>query len=92
MKLPGIRYADSSGVRIAYQVMGQGALDLVFVQGFLSHLEVHWEDPGLSHLLQRLSSFCRLIIFDKRGTGLSDRVPPEALPDRLKKPIQWRIT
>jgi len=81
MKLPDIRYANSSGVRIAYQVMGQGAIDLVFVQEFLSHLEVHWEDPGLSHLFQRLSSFCRLIIFDKRGTGLSDSVPQERLPD-----------
>ncbi|MBC8037001.1 MAG: alpha/beta fold hydrolase [Rhizobiales bacterium] len=81
MKLPDIHYANSSGLRIAYQAMGQGAIDLVFVQGFLSHLEVHWEDPGLSHLFQRLSSFCRLIVFDKRGTGLSDRVPPDALPD-----------
>ena len=80
MKLPHTCYARSGDVRIAYQVMGQAPLDLVFVPGFLSNLEVHWEDPGYAHLMRRLSSFSRLIHFDKRGTGLSDRVDPVRLP------------
>ena len=68
------RYAKSGDVHIAYQVVGHGPIDIVFVQGFISNLEVQWEDPGLSHLLNRLSCFGRLILFDKRGSGLSDRV------------------
>ena len=81
MRLPETRYARSGDFRIAYQVVGQGALDLVFVPGFLSNLELHWEDPGYSRLMRRLSGFARLIHFDKRGTGLSDRVDPAHLPD-----------
>src|SRR5258707_7803980 len=80
MKPPETRYARSGDVRIAYQVIGNGPIDLVFVPGFLSNLEVHWEDPGYSHLLARLAAFTRLIQFDKRGTGLSDRVDIHALP------------
>ena len=80
MKPPETRYARSGDVRIAYQVIGNGPIDLVFVPGFLSNLEVHWEDPGYSHLLQRLGAFTRLIQFDKRGTGLSDRVDNRDLP------------
>lgn len=71
---PETRYARSGDVHIAYQVVGDGPFDLVFVQGFISNLEVHWEDPGLSHLFNRLGSVARLIVFDKRGSGLSDRV------------------
>jgi pimeloyl-ACP methyl ester carboxylesterase/DNA-binding CsgD family transcriptional regulator len=78
--LPQTRYARSGSVRIAYQVVGQGPLDLVFVHGFISNLEVQWEDEGLAHLLRRLSAFARLIVFDKRGTGLSDRVDARDLP------------
>src|ERR1700738_1332860 len=80
MRSPETRYATSGDVLIAYQVIGNGPIDLVFVPGFLSNLEVHWEDPGYSHLLARLSAFTRLIQFDKRGTGLSDRVDIHALP------------
>lgn len=80
MKLPDTRYADSSGMRIAYQVIGQGPMDLVFVPGFMSNLEVHWEDPSFTHLMRRLSTFTRLIVFDKRGTGLSDRIDHDHLP------------
>lgn len=68
------RYARSGDVHIAYQVVGDGPFDIVFVQGFISNLEVHWEDPGLSHLFNRLGSIARFIVFDKRGSGLSDRV------------------
>ena len=74
------RYAHSGDVRIAYQVVGQGSFDLVFVPGFISNLELHWEDEGYGRLLKRLSAFSRLILFDKRGTGLSDRVDAHHLP------------
>ncbi|MBN9549037.1 MAG: alpha/beta fold hydrolase [Alphaproteobacteria bacterium] len=74
------RYARSGEVRIAYQVVGQGAFDLVFVPGFISNLDLQWEDEGYSRLLKRLSAFSRLILFDKRGTGLSDRVDTHHLP------------
>ena len=73
------RYAKSDGVNIAYQVTGDGPLDLVMVMGFISHLELDWEEPRAAHFIERLSSFARLIRFDKRGTGLSDR--PGGLPD-----------
>ncbi|AZV18214.1 alpha/beta fold hydrolase [Mesorhizobium sp. M7A.F.Ce.TU.012.03.2.1] len=74
------RYARSGDMRIAYQVVGQGSLDLVFVPGFISNLDLHWEDEGYTRLLKRLSAFSRLILFDKRGTGLSDRVDAHNLP------------
>ncbi len=80
MAVPETRYANSGDVRIAYQVVGQGSLDLVFVPGFISNLDVQWEDPGFAHLLNRLSAFTRLILFDKRGTGLSDRIDNHHLP------------
>jgi pimeloyl-ACP methyl ester carboxylesterase len=73
------RYARSGDVNIAYQVTGEGPLDLVLVPGFVSHLESDWEEPRSAHFLDRLGSFSRLIRFDKRGTGLSDR--PSGLPD-----------
>ena len=68
-----IRYARSGDVNIAYQVTGDGPLDLVLIHGFFSHLEVDWELPTLAHFHDRLGSFSRLIRLDKRGTGLSDR-------------------
>ena len=77
---PETRYAKSGEVRIAYQVIGHGPLDVVFVPGFMSNLDVQWEDPGFTHLLHRLSAFSRLILFDKRGTGLSDRLDNHHLP------------
>jgi pimeloyl-ACP methyl ester carboxylesterase/DNA-binding winged helix-turn-helix (wHTH) protein len=74
-----VHYAESDGLQIAYQVTGSGARDIVLVAGFVSHLELDWADPRHAHFLERLGSFGRLIRFDKRGTGLSDR--PEGLPD-----------
>lgn len=68
------RYANSGGVHIAYQVIGAGPLDLIFVPGWVSHVEHHWEEPRLAYFLHRLAGFSRLIVLDKRGTGLSDRV------------------
>src|SRR5262245_22833509 len=72
--LPETKYAQSGDVSIAYQVVGTGPLDLVIIPGFISHLEEGWEDPSYSRFLQQLASFSRLILFDKRGTGLSDRI------------------
>ena len=74
MVRPETRYARSGDVHIAYQTVGGGPIDIVFVQGFISNLEVQWEEPGLAHLFARLGAFSRLILFDKRGSGLSDRV------------------
>ena len=68
------RYARSGSVSIAYQVVGDGATDLVLVPGFVSHVEVAWEQPRLARFLGRLAAFSRLIMFDKRGTGMSDPV------------------
>jgi class 3 adenylate cyclase/alpha-beta hydrolase superfamily lysophospholipase len=75
------RYATTpDGVAIAYQVVGEGPRDLVWVPGWISHLEAAWDEPTLARFFERLASFSRLILFDKRGTGLSDRVPESALP------------
>jgi len=68
------RYARSGDVYIAYQVSGAGPLDIVLVPGFVSHVEGNWNNPQIAYILRRLGSFARLIRFDKRGTGLSDRV------------------
>ncbi|HVG29356.1 MAG TPA: alpha/beta fold hydrolase [Pyrinomonadaceae bacterium] len=77
---PETNYTRSGDVNIAYQVIGDGPLDLVFVMGWVSHLEYFWKDESFSAFLRRLASFSRLILFDKRGTGLSDRVPLNELP------------
>lgn len=78
------RYADSAGVSIAYQVHGEGDLDLVLVPGFVSQVELLWEEPALARFLRRLASFSRLIVFDKRGQGLSDRPgEPPTLEDSM---------
>jgi pimeloyl-ACP methyl ester carboxylesterase/class 3 adenylate cyclase len=78
MTIPEIRYAKSGDVHLAYQVVGEGPRDLVLVPGWVSHLEYEWEEPRFSRFLRRLASFSRLILLDRRGTGLSDRVA--ALP------------
>jgi pimeloyl-ACP methyl ester carboxylesterase len=72
-EIPETRYTKSGDVHIAYQVMGSGPLDVVFVPGFVSHLEHQWDLPGWAHMMHRVASFARLIMFDKPGTGLSDR-------------------
>ena len=72
--MPTTKYAKSADVHIAYQVVGEGAPNLVLVPGWVSHIEYAWEDPSFSHFLRRLASFSRLILLDRRGTGLSDRV------------------
>jgi len=76
---PETRYARSGEYSIAYQVVGEGDLDLVYLPGFASHLEVFWEQPAYSRFLHRLSSFSRVILIDRLGTGLSDRLPPDQI-------------
>ncbi len=71
--LPKTRYARSGDVRIAYQVTGEGPVDVVWAPGTMSHLDMDWENPRRALFFERFSRFCRLIRFDKRGTGLSDR-------------------
>jgi pimeloyl-ACP methyl ester carboxylesterase len=72
-QVPQTKYAKSGDVHIAYQVTGEGPRDLVLVPGWVSHVEYAWEDPDLARFLERLASFTRLILLDRRGTGLSDR-------------------
>jgi class 3 adenylate cyclase len=72
--VPETRYATSGDVSIAYQVVGDGPFDVVYAPPFVSHVELAWEVPGLAAYFRRLASFSRLILFDKRGTGMSDRV------------------
>ena len=71
---PETRYAKSGDVNIAYQVVGKGPPDLVLVPGWMSNIDVFWEEPAIERFFKRLASFARLILFDKRGTGQSDRV------------------
>ena len=70
---PQTRYAKSGALSIAYQVLGDGPIDLVLVPGWISNIEVFWEDAHVTRFFERLSTFTRLILFDKRETGLSDR-------------------
>jgi pimeloyl-ACP methyl ester carboxylesterase len=77
---PETRYAKNGEVNIAYQVVGDGPLDLVLVHGWVQSFDAAWEIEPIQRFYDRLASFSRLILFDKRGTGLSDRVPPDDLP------------
>lgn len=77
---PQTRYALSGDISIAYQVLGVGPFDLVYAHGWVSHLDMQWDEPHLAAFLSRLASFSRVITFDKRGTGLSDRVAVNELP------------
>ena len=70
-----VAFARSGDVNIAYRVVGDGPIDLVFVQGYATHLDVYWEQPAFRRYCERLAEFSRLILFDKRGMGMSDRVP-----------------
>jgi len=81
---PQTQYVERDGISIAYQVVGDGPVDLLFAPGFVSHLDLQWVEPGMSRFLSRLASFARLIIYDKPGTGLSDPVAQlPTLEDRV---------
>jgi class 3 adenylate cyclase/pimeloyl-ACP methyl ester carboxylesterase len=82
-EVPETRYVKSGDVNIAYQIVGDGPFDLIHVPPFVSNLELQWEDPAERRYYERLASFCRLIMFDKRGTGLSDRVAVATLEERM---------
>lgn len=71
---PQVQYARSGDVNVAYQVFGESKLDLVLVFGFISHLDLFWDGPPFQQWMERRSSFARVIMFDKRGVGLSDPV------------------
>jgi class 3 adenylate cyclase/pimeloyl-ACP methyl ester carboxylesterase len=83
LAIPETKYAKSGGVNIAYQVLGDGPIDVVHIPPFVSNLELQWDDPFQARYLRRLASFSRLIMLDKRGTGLSDRVDVASLEDRM---------
>src|SRR6266542_4107981 len=78
--IPETKWAKSGDFHIAYQAIGTGPPDLVFMHGWISHIEHMWEEPRMARFLGRLASFARLIVLDKRGTGLSDPVPLDRLP------------
>ena len=83
-ELPDTKYARAGDLSIAYQVVGHGDVDVVLVPQWLSNIEQYWEHPATSYFLRRIASFSRLIMFDKRGTGLSDAAPPtQTLEERM---------
>ena len=84
IKVPETKYAQSGELSIAYQVFGDGQNDLVYVPGIISHLEQYWEDPTMVNWFSQLGQHFRVIILDKRGQGLSDRIDSSAtLEDRI---------
>src|SRR3954468_5223594 len=83
MAPPPVRYARSGDVNVAYQVLGGGELDLVLVIGAMTNLNVYWDEPGYRRFVEQLSGFARVLVFDKRGMGLSDRVEAGTLEERM---------
>jgi class 3 adenylate cyclase len=80
MERPEIRYAWNGASALAYEVLGEGPMDLVYVQGYVGNLEINWEHPPLASFLQALASSSRLVITDRRGLGLSERFTPTDVP------------
>jgi pimeloyl-ACP methyl ester carboxylesterase len=81
VEIPETHFARTvDGVNIAYQVVGDGPVDLVYLPAWFSHVEIAWEEPKEAGFLMALASFSRLIVFDRRGTGASDPQPPGSLP------------
>ena len=81
--MPAIRYARSGDVHVGYQIVGDGPVDIVFVEGSVTNRHVLWEEPSYRRFVERLGSFARVILFDKRGMGLSDRVQAGTLEERM---------
>ena len=82
---PETRYAKKGDISIAYQVVGDGPIDLVLSSGIVSHMALMWSEPQANAMLRRIASFCRLIMFDKPGTGLSDPVAgPPSVEQRVE--------
>jgi pimeloyl-ACP methyl ester carboxylesterase len=76
MDAPDTRYAWNGELALAYQVVGQGPVDVLYVPNFTSNVDWNWESPSYRHMLNRLASFARLIVYDRRGWGCSDRLSP----------------
>ena len=91
MAAPAIRYAPTPGGKVAYQVVGDGPIDLVFSPSWLTNLDVIWEEPSLERFLRRLAFFSRLLLFDKRGSGLSDPIPLGAPPNTEESAMDLRF-
>src|SRR6476659_2429185 len=85
---PETLYTRCGSISIAYQVVGEGPIDAVLVPGWVSNIEVFWEQPNFARFLRRLASFSRLILFDKRGTGLSDRVTDTPMLEERMEDVQ----
>jgi len=85
LPVPTVQYARSGECNIAYQVVGSGPVDIIFVMGWVSHLDYFWNEPSFARFLSRLATHGRLILFDKRGTGLSDPVPISQLPSLAQR-------
>src|SRR4051812_30069644 len=83
MAPPPVRYARSGDVNVAYQVIGGGELDLVLVVGAMTNLNVYWDEPAYRRFVEQLAGFARVLVFDKRGMGLSDRVEVGTLEERM---------
>src|SRR5919205_3388554 len=81
MTRPETRYAWNGDVALAFQVVGSGPVDLVYLEGYASHVDMNWESPRLSAFLQGLAAHCRLIVTDRRGYGCSDRYAPPTVPE-----------
>ena len=79
---PPVQYAKSGDLFVAYQVSGDGPVDMIWSPGATSHIELMWENPYAARFIERVSGFCRLIRFDKRGTGMSDPTPAAATPEQ----------
>ena len=78
-----IHFASNGDIQIAYKVVGSGPPDLIFIQGHITNLDIYWDDRAYREFCERLASFSRLILFDKRGMGLSDRVETGTMEDRM---------
>jgi pimeloyl-ACP methyl ester carboxylesterase len=78
---PPVKYARSGDVNIAYQVGGEGPHDLLMIPGWVTHLGLDWNEPRWVRWFERMTSFARIVRFDKRGTGMSDRTPGVPTPD-----------
>jgi pimeloyl-ACP methyl ester carboxylesterase len=84
--VPRTRYVTVDGLQVAYQVLGDRPLDLAFVSGTVGHVDMRWENPALARFLEGLASFSRVIVFDRRGVGASDRLAPGAVPSCCTHP------
>jgi pimeloyl-ACP methyl ester carboxylesterase len=83
MEMPRTRYARNGSVHIAHQVVGDGHHDLLFITSWIAAIEHFWAEPHIAESLRRLSSFSRLVIFDRRGSGMSDRLPFASLEEQM---------